>query len=353
MQDRGGEIVARTLTTGFQRAGVDVRDIGFFRSAPAAQDSPTQHFEVLCDRPPRVRDLARAVAGLARRVRAQQPAAVVLHTDVAAILGGVTALLSGARRRVVVHHLPLGTQHRWLRPVHGLMGTVGVYTDVVFVNRGALDDTDRFPPGYRARRHLILNATSATGGPSRAEARHLLGIPESHRIVLAVGSLCEQKNHATLIDAMIDLDATLVIAGDGELHDDLENRAAHNDADVRLLGTIDQSQVRLWLSACDVFAFPSLFEGRSLALLEAAALAQAIVASDIPANVEVLEDRAEYCAPTDRRAWSSALARALDEPERDGSVARDTWSADDMVDSYLAILAPECRPARVPELGRQ
>jgi glycosyltransferase involved in cell wall biosynthesis len=345
MQDRGGEMVASTLTTGFQRAGLDVRDIGFFRGAPASTNSPTRHFEVLCDRPPRARDLGRAVVALARRVRAQRPAGVVLHTDIAAILGGVTAMLSGAPRRVVVHHLPVGTQHRWLRPVHALLGTIGVYTDVVFVNRGAYADTDSFPARYRARRHLILNATTTTDAPSRADARRALGLPETKRIVLAVGSLCEQKNHATLIDAMADVDdATLIIAGDGELRDDLEKRAASRGTDVRLLGAIDPEDVHLWLGACDVFAFPSLFEGRSPALLEAAALAPSIVASDIPENVEVLENRAAYCAPTDRQAWSSALGRALDEPAVDTRGERDMWSADDMIDSYLAILVPERTP---------
>jgi hypothetical protein len=52
-----------------------------------------------------------------------------------------------------------------------VLGTIGVYTDVVFVNRGAFADTDRFPARYRARRHLILNAVSATRAPSRSEAR--------------------------------------------------------------------------------------------------------------------------------------------------------------------------------------
>jgi glycosyltransferase involved in cell wall biosynthesis len=152
--------------------------------------------------------------------------------------------------------------------------------------------------------------------------------------VLAVSSLCEQKNHAMLIDAMAEVEnATLIIAGDGELRTDLEQRAATQGTDVRMLGGVDPSDVRLWLGACDVFALPSLFEGRSPALPEADALAPTIVASDIPENVEVLEDRPEYCAPTDRPGWSAVLRRALDEPAPGARESHDGWSADDMVES--------------------
>ena len=56
---------------------------------------------------------------------------------------------------------------------------------------------------------------------------------------------------------------------------------------VRLLGHRDD--VPDLLAACDVFAFPSLYEGLGSVLIEAMALEAPIVASDAPAIAEVLE----------------------------------------------------------------
>jgi glycosyltransferase involved in cell wall biosynthesis len=68
------------------------------------------------------------------------------------------------------------------------------------------------------------------------------------------------------------------------------------------------------LAASDVFAFPSLYEGLGGAAIEAMALGLPVLASDLPALREVVENGASalLVPPADPFALATALARLLD-----------------------------------------
>src|SRR5262249_20573876 len=71
------------------------------------------------------------------------------------------------------------------------------------------------------------------------------------------------------------------------------------------------------LSACDVFALPSLYEGSSLANLEAMAAGRAIVSSAIPGTDELITDGDSglLVAPGDASALARALHRLIEDPD--------------------------------------
>jgi glycosyltransferase involved in cell wall biosynthesis len=129
----------------------------------------------------------------------------------------------------------------------------------------------------------------------RQEARAALGLPPDAPVIGAVGRMVALKNHRALIQLMPSLlaafpDLRLVLAGDGPLRGALQEQAlqlgvAHV---VRFLG--ERSDVSSILPAFDVFALPSLTEGLSIALLEAAACGLAIVASNTGGNPEIVMD---------------------------------------------------------------
>jgi glycosyltransferase involved in cell wall biosynthesis len=85
---------------------------------------------------------------------------------------------------------------------------------------------------------------------------------------------------------------------------------------VRFLG--HRKDVPEVLAAGDVFVFPSLYEGFGGALLEAMALGLPIVASDIPAVREVVDDGANaiLVPPGDAPALASAIDGLLDDTGR-------------------------------------
>ena len=162
-------------------------------------------------------------------------------------------------------------------------------------------------------------------------ARHdLTGAP----YVFWVGSLEPRKNVGTVVAAMARLarrrtpSHRLVLAGpagwkDEHLFDD-EDVAALGDR-LRLLGRVDDDDLRSLYAGASCFAFPSLHEGFGFPVLEAMVQGTPVVCSDIPTLREVTGDAAVLVAPTDVGAWTEALAAvAGDEPRRAALAAAGT-----------------------------
>ncbi|KQY52665.1 glycosyltransferase [Lysobacter sp. Root494] len=192
--------------------------------------------------------------------------------------------------------------------------------------------------------------------------RHLvdeLGFAPGTRLIGTVGRLNVVKDQANLVHALARLpaDVALVLVGDGPLRDELERcaREAGVAARVRFLG--DRGDVHRLLPGLDLFALPSRSEGYSIALLEAAASALPIVATDVGGNAEIVRHGAmgELVPADDTEALAGALSRVLaDEAsaERMRAAARD-WalreaSLQSMARRYMAFY--ESTPARGGQL---
>ena len=105
--------------------------------------------------------------------------------------------------------------------------------------------------------------------------------------MLNVGELIPRKNQQLLIRAIADIsEIYLTIAGRGELQEQLENtiRELHLEERVKLLGY--RNDISDLCQAADIFAFPSLQEGLSVALMEAMACGVPVITFDICAFPE-------------------------------------------------------------------
>lgn len=133
-----------------------------------------------------------------------------------------------------------------------------------------------------------------TSSQARDALRSELGIVEAHPVLLTVGRLVRVKGHMDLLQSMRYLvdrlpSVKLLIAGDGELADDLAvqvNRLGLSNH-VKLLGRRDDIEDLLRLS--DIFVFTSHYEGLPHSVLEAMAAAKPIVSFDIPPVAEILK----------------------------------------------------------------
>ena len=162
------------------------------------------------------------------------------------------------------------------------------------------------------------------GSDRRAMVRRSLGLMDDDDVVLAIGRQEFQKGHRYLLEAAAALRSryprlVVLIAGrkgasSPEL-EDLSERSGLGDV-VRFLG--HREDVPDLLAASDVFAFPSLYEGLGCAVIEAMALGLPIVASDIPAIREVVEDgrNAVLVSPGSSATIASALDGLLSDRSR-------------------------------------
>jgi glycosyltransferase involved in cell wall biosynthesis len=341
--NRGGERVAAQLERGFRARGLRPSSVGFYRSA--APNADTEHFTVLASRRPRPHDVVLVWWKLYRLLRRERPAAVILHTQVAALLGASAALVARVPSRIVIHHINVGVSGRAFRPIEAAVGSSGLYTDIVFVGNAIRDDIGRFPKRYRRRTSVIPNAVEVPPSVDRLAVRARHGIPADAFVVLAVGAMTDQKNHEVLVRALAEVPAaTLVIAGDGPLRPMLEQLATDTGARVLVLGHIPSEDVLALYGAADVYAMPSRAEGRSLALLDAVSSGLPVVLSDIGQNVEVMGDAARYCPTEDVACWARCLGALAADPHelaalRASCAAHDIGTVDAVVDAYVACIA--------------
>jgi glycosyltransferase involved in cell wall biosynthesis len=132
----------------------------------------------------------------------------------------------------------------------------------------------------------------------RRAARKTLGIDEADDVLVSVGREEFQKGHSTVIEAMPAIIAArpraalLIVGRQGAASSALRDvhRLLGLGPRVRFLGHRDD--IPSILSAADVFVFPSLYEGLGGAAVEAMAMRLPVVASDIEALREVVEDGA-------------------------------------------------------------
>jgi glycosyltransferase involved in cell wall biosynthesis len=142
----------------------------------------------------------------------------------------------------------------------------------------------------------------------------------SEPFVLSVGALHARKNHARLIQAFACLDPALVrshrlvIAGGREWSSDaiLAEPQRHGLAGrIHFPGYVADEDLPALYSAAAAFAYPSLYEGFGLPVLEAMACGLPVVTSNVSCLPEVAGGAALLVAPHDVAALAAALASLL------------------------------------------
>lgn len=106
--------------------------------------------------------------------------------------------------------------------------------------------------------------------------RQELGFAEDDFVIGHVGRFAAQKNHKFLIDIFecvhkLDPKAKLLLIGNGELKSEVEKLLKDKGLLQETVFLSNRTDVPELLQAMDVFLFPSLYEGLSIALIEAQA----------------------------------------------------------------------------------
>ncbi len=201
---------------------------------------------------------------------------------------------------------------------------------VITVSHSTARDAIRLLALDPARVRVVHEAAGPAFNPRpRAELVALagrLGFDPDRPYVLFVGTMEPRKNIPLLLEAFArvrrSLDTQLLLVGgrgwlDEPIYDAHARLGLGETA--RFLGPLPETDLAVLYSHAGVFAFPSLYEGFGLVLLEAMACGAPVVSSCAGPMPEVAADAALLLDPGDPAPWADALARVLG----DDSAAQD------------------------------
>ena len=237
-----------------------------------------------------------AILALRRVIRERRPSVLHTHTAKAGATGRLAALISGhARPRAIVHtyhgHVLSGYfSRRWER-VFRLIERILAYASgkLIAVSEEVRDDLVRFGVARADRFAVVpygfdLPEWNEADDESRRELRREIGAGDKAFVVGWAGRLTAIKRPLDLIRTLrallaSDVDALLVLVGDGEDRVDVQALAAELEvADrCRLVGF--QKSIRPWYSSFDALLLTSANEGTPVVAIEALAAARPVVAT--------------------------------------------------------------------------
>jgi glycosyltransferase involved in cell wall biosynthesis len=291
---------------------------------------------------------------LARWFRAHGIQVVHTHNELPLIYGAPAGRLA---RAVVVHSkhgiVPVSRGAHWLR-----RAAAGAVHRFVAVSAATAETARTNHECAAGKLRVVINGTDLSRFPApegaRAAVRRELGIPAGARVLITIGRLVREKNHALLLRAVAPLlrdDRQLILVGDGLLRDDLraQLRGLENGHCVHMTGA--RRDVPALLAAADAFVLSSDSEGLPIGLLEAWAAGLPVVSTavgGIPAAVQSGETGL-LVPPGDEAALTAALRRVFEGDEalvriagRGHAHVLATYSAEQMANAY-ASLYEECR----------
>jgi glycosyltransferase involved in cell wall biosynthesis len=222
--------------------------------------------------------------------------------------------------------------HPWLlgakRRSHRMLYRVGarLVNGVITVSE-ATAESFRSEIGTTAGRvTVVFNAVDTERYPAaveRARVRDEIGVAPVEHMMTMVGTFKRQKGHAELIRAVAAVadrfpHLKVVLIGDGELLPAIRDQALAAGIGSRVVFLGTRRDVPEILAASDSFVLPSLWEGLSVALVEAMASGLPVIATGVSGTDQVMIDGVTgwLVAPADAAALATAISDVLSDPAR-------------------------------------
>lgn len=170
--------------------------------------------------------------------------------------------------------------------------------------------------------HGVDTAAVQSGPGARIAARTLLRLPAGAPVIGTVGNFTPKKGQDILLHAVARIrdthpDVRLVMVGSGPRERHLRDLVGQLGLGANVIFAGSRDDVPAILAGFDVFALSSLYEGLSIALLEAMAAGIPCVATRVGGVPEILQDGHEgrLVSPSDATALADAILAVLADPE--------------------------------------
>ena len=184
-----------------------------------------------------------------------------------------------------------------------------------------------------------------------AHTRSEMGIEDSTQVIGTIARMDPIKNHVMMLNAFANVleqhpDCRLVIVGDGEERQNLENRVRELNLknQVSFAGYIRNPG--RYLACMNIFLLSSLSEGTSMTLLEAMSLSKPCIVTNAGGNPEIVIDgeTGRVTENDDEVGFACAINQLLDNPEMTETLGRqarqrfdDKFVAKSMCEQYANV----------------
>jgi glycosyltransferase involved in cell wall biosynthesis len=242
----------------------------------------------------------KAFEAIVHTIKAVGYAKYKLHADMVHIHAVGPALVTPFARLlglkvVFTHHGPDYERDKWGKTARFML-RLGERMGVVFANEVIVISNvinELIIKKYKRKNaHLIYNGVPEPEFFTDSDYLDSLKI-EPGKYIFAMGRFVPEKNFHQLIQAFASLkdkkDYRLVLAGDADFEDDYSGKLkelAHENG-VVLTGFVKGTPLQTLLTHAKIFVLPSSHEGLPISLLEAMSYRLPVIASNIPANLEI------------------------------------------------------------------
>ncbi len=275
----------------------------------------------------RLANVSSAPISLSLFLWARRLDADITHLHFPYPIGEMAYLLGGrSRKMVITYHSDIVRQKTLLRLYNPFLRRLLARADGISVSN---------PPYIQSSPYLRPLAAKCRVIPFGIDVSRFAPTPETqHRaqqvrrrydnapLILFIGVLRYYKGVGYLIQAMSDINARLLIVGQGPQGDEWRALAQQFGLarKVDFLGRVEDDELLGLLHACDVFALPSIYRSESLGIvqLEAMACGKPIVCTELGTGtsfVNIDGVTGFVVPPMDAGALAGAINRLLADPD--------------------------------------
>ncbi|WP_448567851.1 glycosyltransferase [Thalassotalea ganghwensis] len=213
----------------------------------------------------------------------------------------------------VCHSHTSGLEAKWLAPLFKLLKWVTLSNSTNYVACGK--EAGRFLFGNYDYQ-LIPNAINVEAfqlpSSDKLELRKRFGLTINKTLIGHVGRFSTVKNHQFLVQLAkhpsLPENVEIVCIGDGPLKTEIQSVIEQENLSERITLLPTSAEIPLLLQSLDAFIMPSLFEGVSVALLEAQASGLPCLVSDTVAKeVDMGFGALRFLSLQDQAQWISQL----------------------------------------------
>ncbi len=290
----------------------------------------------------------------------------IVHLHLPNPIGAAAWLLSHQRAKLVVtYHSDIVRQKILGRIVEPIIQAVLSRAEAIIATSPNYLETSSTLQRHRNRCHVIpygIRPESFERPDPDTVAR--IRTKYGPRVMLAVGRLVYYKGFEYAIRAMCEVDAKLLLIGDGPLraHLELLVRQLGLSQRVVLLGEVQNRDIVSYYHAADLFLFPSVERSEAFGIvqLEAMMCGLPVVNTSLDSGVPFVSLdglTGTTIPPRDPKSLADAMNGLLKDPERRMAYAiagrkrvEEEFSASVMtrrtLDLYGLVLQPRCQPSR-------